>query len=290
MLKGIFGGALMIVSAFLTSPVAAQVIPTGPTSNRLNVTFTGTVTNDVTNAIRIRQPDGSTTLYNGPIPEYPYQRGDTVSISFATNVPNRNFYSSPAYTGQIAADGIYRIAVTSPATGDPVRPGFTNAVDVSGPVSVETRPGAGPFALRGQTIVYDSNADTYSLELPTGGWLLAPLDAPTYTYDAQTGALVPRSSACIGPQCESSGIILRGTADGATIGLSNGSGIPIANAAEPTVAGFFDAIGLSGMFNLPIFGSGNGGGGPIDVPEPSMLLLFGGGAALVIRRRRKATA
>jgi hypothetical protein len=114
MLKALIGSAFLAASLAMASPVLAQVTPTGPTSNRLNVTFTGTVTNDVTNAIRIRQPDGSTTLYQGPVPEYPYQRGDTVTIGFATDVPNRNFYNSPAYTGQIAADGIYRIAVTSP--------------------------------------------------------------------------------------------------------------------------------------------------------------------------------
>jgi hypothetical protein len=289
-LKAAFFGALLTAGLTLASSAAAQVTPTGPSSNRLNVVFTGTVTNDVTNAIRIRQPDGTTSLYQGPVPEFPYQRGDTVKISFATDVPNRNFYSSPAYTGQVAADGIYRIAVTSPVTGTPPsRPGYTGAVDISGPISTESRLGAGPVALRGLTIVYDSNADTYSLELPTGGWLLAPLDSPTYTYDANTGTLTPRSNACIGPQCESSGIILRGTADGATIGQFSGQGIPIANASEPTVAGFMDAIGLSGMFNFPIFGRG-GGGGPIDVPEPSMLLLFGAGAAAVIRRRRKIAA
>jgi PEP-CTERM motif len=144
--------------------------------------------------------------------------------------------------------------------------------------------------LRGLTIVYDSNADTYSLELPTGGWQLAPLDAPTYTYDAHTGALLPRSSACVGVACESSGVILRGDANSATIGYFTGQGIPIGTTAEPGIGGFIDAIGLSGLFNLPIFGGSNSGGGPIDVPEPSMLLLFGGGAAMVIRRRKKAAA
>ncbi len=292
MLKAVIAAALMGISAVISGTATAQVVPTGPTANRLNVVFTGTVTNDVTNAIRIRQPDGSTTLYQGPVPEYPYRRGDTVSIAFATNVPNRAYYSSPAYTGQIAADGIYRIAVTSPASGTAGSPGNTGAVDISGPIGIEGRPGAGPFVLRGLTIVYDSNADTYSLEVDSSGWRLGGLDVPTYTYDAHTGALIPRSNACIGPQCESAGVILRGDATSATIGAFAQPGIPIANASEPTIGGFLDAIGLSGMFNLPIFGGSNGGGsggGPIDVPEPSMLLLFGGATAALVRRRRRVT-
>jgi hypothetical protein len=296
LLKSAFCGAFLAISVVMANPAAAQVQAIGPTQNRLNVTFTGTVTNDVINTIRIRQPDGTTTRYSGPVPEYPYQRGDTVQISFETVAPNRNFYNSPAYTGQIAADGIYRIQVTSPISGISGTPGYTNDVDVSGPIGVEGRAGAGPIALRGITLVYDSNADTYSLELASNGWSVSPLDAPTYTYDATTGILVPRSSACIGPQCESSNIVARGDANNVTIGVpfSNGgnpaNSIPIANSREPTVAGFFDAINLSGAFNFSIFGSSSGGGGPVDVPEPSTVLLFGAGAAAVMCRRRKKLA
>ncbi len=287
MLKSTLCAALLAASMITATPVAAQVIPTGPTTNRLNVTFTGTVTNDVTNQIRIRQPNGTTALYQGPVPEYPYRQGDTVSISFQTDVPNRNFYNSPAYTGQVSADGLYRIRVTSPGTGSSSGPGFTNRLDVSGPITQESV----PLRLSGLTLVYDSDADTYSLELPTGTWFASSFDAPSYSYDARTGALISSPTACTGVQCEDAGLVIRGTQDSVTINDGFGRGIPIGgtdSTGAPSLLGFLDGLNLSGVFNFPIFGSGGGGGGgPIDVPEPSMILLFGGAAGAVIRRRRK---
>ncbi len=285
--KGVVGSVLGAILAFAT-PSSAQITPNSPTSNLLRISFTGTVTNDVDNTIRIRQPNGTTIPFTGPVPEYPYQQGDRVAISFVTQVPNRDFYSSPLYTGQVAADGIYRINVTSPATGTPGTLGYANTADISGPIGVENR-GGPPLSIRGVTIVYDAVGDLYSLELGSGGWSLANLDVPSYTYDGTTGTVVARNNACIGVQCESANILLTGNATAATIGSPFGQNIGIGTTAEPSFGGFFDAIGLSGSFNLPIFG-GSSTGGPVDVPEPSMLLLFGGGAALVIRRRRKAVA
>jgi hypothetical protein len=123
---------LLATAAVSAAPASAQVTPLNPTTNAVRVTFTGTVTNDVTNTIRIRQPDGSSIPYTGPVPDYPYKKGDQVTISFDTVLPNRNFYASPSYTGQQAADGIYRVAVTSPFSGSASNLGSTKGIDVSG--------------------------------------------------------------------------------------------------------------------------------------------------------------
>jgi hypothetical protein len=273
-----------------TLPAAAQVTPTGPTQNRIRVVFTGTVTNDVTDSISIRQPNGTFAPYTGPVPDYPYSRGDTVTISFETVAPNRNFYNSPAYTGQVAADGIYRINVTSPATGFSGGPGFTNRADVSGPITQENV----PLRLSGITLVYNANDDLYSLDFPRDSWFASSFDAPSYSYNGATGALSSSPTACTGVGCDDAGLTLRGTQNSVTITDGFGRGIPIGGtdaSGGPGLMGYLSSLSLSGSFNFGTFGGGSTGGGPIDVPEPGTVFLFGGGAAaLAARRRRKMRA
>jgi hypothetical protein len=258
-----------------SSPATAQ---SAPISRTVPVTFTGVVTNDVTKTIQIRQPNGSFAPFVGHVPDYPYKVGDQVTISFNAFLPTREFYTSPQYNGQQAADGIYRIGLSGNFfTGVPI--GTTDRADVSGPAFVDER----PYGLRGLTVVFDSNADSYSLELPTEPWILGPLDVPSYIYDPATRTLRSSPTACFGPQCESAGLIYSGDATGGTIGGSFGRGIQIGLSTEPTTFGVFDPIRISGGFNLPFFNGGN----PTPVPEPSMMILFGAGAAAMMRRRRK---
>jgi hypothetical protein len=269
--------SLTITLALATSsPAAAQI---APVSRTVPITFNGVVTNDVTKTIQIRQSDGSFAPFVGQVPDYPYKVGDQVTISFNATVPTREFYKSPLYTGQQAADGIYRIGLSGNLfTSSPV--GTTDGADVSGPARIDER----PYALRGLTVVFDSNADSYSLELPSGSWLLGPLDVPSYIYDPATQTLRSSTTACFGPQCETAGLVYNGDAKGGTIGGGFGRGIQIGLSTEPTNIGIFDPIRISGGFNIPFF---NGGGDPTPVPEPSMVILFGACAAAMMRRRRK---
>jgi PEP-CTERM motif len=286
------GLALAFVLAAVNLPAAASAQVTGisATLNRLNVQFTGTVTNDVTNSIQIRQPNGTLVPFTGPVPDYPYKVGDQVTIGFQTIVPNRNLFADPAYAGQVAADGIYRFGIAPNVGSQSLTNYWATGIDVSGPVTVESQPVGASNSLRGITIVYDANADSYSLELGSNGWGVGPVNAPTYTYDPATGQLTPRSGACFGGSCTSAGLNVSGNATSAHIGGFPTGGINIDNPQNPGGGGLFAGLDLSGLFNFGIFGGGGGSSGGTKVPEPSMMLLFGGGTLALFRRRRKVKA
>lgn len=229
------------------------------------VTFTGTVTNDVSDTIMIRQPNGTSTPYQGPVPAYDYRRGDQVTISFLTDVPTSAYYAANPSVPR-AADGIYRFNVRS-AQGGNFGFGVTREFDVSGPVAP-----ANSFGLGGITLVYDTNDESYSLEFPNGTWAAGDLEAPGYRYDAGTGALLSSRTSCFDVNCAR----LNGSATGATLS------VPIASSSTPDRLGSF-LLFLSGSWNLPVRDPGQ----PTPVPEPGSMLLFAGGAAWLVRRAKR---
>ncbi len=258
-----FRSILGLAVALLAVPAFAQL----PASRTFDVKFTGVVTNDVSDTIMIRQPDGSSARYQGPVPQYEYRTGDQVTIGFTTTVPTSAYYN--AANTPVPADGLYRIAVNGPI-GNPNAFGVARNFDVSGSL----RP-APDFGVGGITIVYDLLADTYSLEFPTGQWTAGYLSGPSYTYDAATGSLLPSSRNCFTSACED-GSLLRGTDTSATLTTQVGS------ANEPSATGSFKQ-GVDGTWSLPTYR-------PTPVPEPGTMLLFGGGVAALMLRRRRAAA
>lgn len=269
----------------------ASLAQSAPVSRTVPVTFTGVVSNDVTNEIRIRQPDGSYAPFNGPVPDYPYKKGDAVTLSFNATLPTKAFYEPGGpYRGQVAADGIYRIQLGSTpyVTPGPGGVGVSAGVDVSGPI--------GPASNFGQpnnsrmTIVYDSKADSYSIDFANGGYAGGQFAGPGYTYDSRTGTLAN----CAGPSCSpvaednnlfsigsgGSSDTLRTTPIGifGTAGQTN-------DPASGNRAGLFSLL-FSGSWNLPSWS----GGGATQVPEPGMMFLFGGGAMALIQSRRRKRA
>jgi hypothetical protein len=278
---------LALVSlALATASVAnAQLTPIDATTSRLQLNFTGVVTNDVANTIMIRQPDGSMTRYTGPVPDYPYKVGDQIAVSFSTVVPNSSYYDQPQFAGQKAADGIYRFNLLGPGLTGTNGIGVAQGADISG-VGTVYGGASQPYSFRGLTVVFDANTNSYSLDLPNNLWSLAPLNMPSYRYDPNTGAISGVNQGCVGVACEPD-FVLRGDATSASIG-QNTNGIFVQSTLTPENVGFFDALRFNGGWNLPFFGSG--GGDPTPVPEPSMMILFGGGAAALMRRRRKAKA
>jgi PEP-CTERM motif len=290
MLKKLSFSISCVLVAMSTTQALAQ---TAPVSRTIPVIFSGVVTNDVTNEIKIRQPDGSFAPFAGPVPDYPYKVGDEVKISFNAVVPTQAFYAPGGpYRGQVAADGLYRINVggqTGSGSGFFPGPGGVGAItspNVSGPIT----PNANTLATSVRmTIVYDSNADSYSLEFPNGSWSMFNLNGPSYTYDQTSGALAATSVACPGGvtfgcnENNPGGFAFNGTETTAVA-----RNIPIFTPVTPTptsfIAGLFN-LNFGGKWNLPTFGSG----GATQVPEPGMMLLFAGGVgALVARRRKKA--
>jgi PEP-CTERM motif len=281
-----------ITCASLILVATQAVAQQAPISRTIPVVFSGVVTNDVTNEIKIRQPDGSFAPYTGPVPDYPYKVGDPVNISFNAIVPTQAFYAAGGpYQGQLAADGLYRINVGGQlgfGSGFTPGPGGVGAItnpDISGPIA----PNANtlPTSVR-MTIVYDSNADSYSLEFPNGSWSLFNANGPSYTYDQATGALAGTNVACPGGvtfgcnENNPGGFTIIGTETTAVA-----RNVPIFTPVTPTptstIAGLFN-LAFGGKWNLPTFGSG----GATQVPEPGMMLLFAGGVgALAARRRAK---
>ncbi len=260
--------ATLLLALFVALPAAAQA----PHLRTLRVQFNGVITNDVADTISIRQPDGTLTPYEGPVPTYAYKKGDPVTISFSTIVPTSAYYD--ANTVPRAADGIYRFALAGP-NGNGNEIAVARNFDISGPLAPST-----DFGVGGITIVYDANADTYSLEFPRGNYAASYFSGPSYKYDGTTGALVSSPFNCFGGSC-TDGATLTGNATGGTIRNQVG------DASFPSIAGFFSLL-FSGSWSLPTYESGSSGGGPTQVPEPGSMLLFAGGAAWLVRRAKRA--
>lgn len=267
------GAAIAVIVS--SGSVAAQTVPTTQT---ISLTFSGVVANSVSNSIRIQQPDGSYVPYTGPVPEFPYVQDEAVSISFNAVVPTKAYYDT-VYQGQKAADGIYRIRVTTPGSGSGTAVGNATSADVSGPITYSPNYGEPPYTA--MTVVYDYNADSYFVE-GNGGFLAGALFGPGYRFDGGTGNLVScQGTACAPSYYDYSSFNLRD--EGGVIAARN---VGIYNpATDWGRAGLWDMV-LSGSWNLPQFGGGSGG--VTEVPEPASMLLFGGGAAAVVFRRRRS--
>lgn len=275
-------GRIAIAAATLAItlvPLAAQA-QTAPISRTITLTYTGTVTNAAADTIKVRQPDGSYVPYTGPLPDLPYANGDAVSISFNATMPTKAFYDSGVYQGQVAADGIYRIRVSTYPTGGTSQLGYAGPSDVSGPISYSPNYGEPPFT--SMALVYDYNTDSYSID-GGGNYLATAMWGPGYVFDAAGNLVACQFQTCAPPQYDYNSFALRGGADGSTITATN---IGIYNPVNgDSRAGLWN-LGFTGSWNLPKFGSS----GPISVPEPSMLILFGGGAAFAMARRRRRAA
>lgn len=255
---------------------------TSPISRTIPVTFTGVVSSTPGETLVVRQPDGSMAPYTGPLPDYPYAKGDTVSISFNATMPTRAFYDS-VYTGQKSADGIYRITVSSPYYNGGTAPGGignSTVAEVSG--AIDPALNAGQPTNTRMTIVYDYNTDSYAIE-GSGSFFSSAYALPGYLYDAAGGAYILCGGAGL-PSClPSPGFdpVLTGLS-----GSADGTGLNVANVR---VLSTDPASGVgTGIFNLSFLGSWNlpQYGGATSVPEPGMLLLFGAASAMLTMRRR----
>ncbi len=276
-------GRIAITAALVLTPLTASA-QTAPISRTITLTYAGTVTQSASDTLMIRQPDGSLTRYTGPLPEFPYKVGDQVSISFNATVPTRAFYDTGIYQGQLAADGIYRIEVTSPYYNGGTTPdgiGNSTAADVSGPIGPALNAGQ-PTNTR-MTIVYDYNADTYSI-LGAGDFSSGANAGPGYFYNAASTQYVGCTGGAACTTYAGADPILfqlRQNADG-SMGTGN-IGVMSTDLTSGTGTGFFSLL-FSGAWNLPTFGGA--GGGPTPVPEPGMLGLFAAAFAVLPLRRR----
>ncbi len=286
--------AFVIAAALFASAGAAhaQVFAVAPGVNRVRLTFTGVVTNDVTDTIMIRQPlNGGLVPYTGPKPDYPYKNGDALTISFTADVPNKD-YNGPSgpYSGQTAVGGIYKFDLQGSRS---TSFGTVSSIPVNaGPItgSPNASGASGPF-ITGLSILYDANADSYTLDIGSNGWQIGNYATPFYQYDQATNSLSSRGG-CVQQSaldCSLNSFQFKGDATSANYGVTNTAnpGIPIVIPQTDTPIGFLSALFFSGSWNLPLSG---GSSGSTDVPEPGMTILFASGVAAMMRRRRKAKA
>jgi hypothetical protein len=256
--------AFALVAAVTPGASSAQAQSNAPQTRGLSVKYSGIITNDVTDTLMIRQPDGTFTRYMGTVPNYEYTKGDAVTVSFSTTVPTKAYYD--ANNVPPSADGIYRFSYAGPI-GNGNGFGVSRDFDISGSFGRAIDFGGG-----GITIVYDSNVDTYSLEFRDGGFAIGAFSGPGYNYNANTGALL---SGFVGFANEGSGgPVLRGNA--ADLRLSVPVGIDAPGGGN---AGSF-TLGFNGSWNLPTYSA-------TQVPEPASIGLFAGGLALLQRARRR---
>lgn len=266
--------SIAAVLAYAVIPASAFA-QTAPTSKTITLTYTGVVTANGTDSIRIRQADGSYVPYTGPVPDLPYMKGDQVTISFNATVPTKAFYDSGTYQGQVAADGIYRFRLTTLPTGSGSTLGYAGPSDVSGPISYSPNYGEPPYT--GMSVVYDYNTDTYSID-GGGNYFATNLWGPGYAFDPAGNIVACQTSTCAPAQYDYNSFSLRGSADGSTISANNiGIYDPVSGSNRQ---GLWDLV-FSGSWNLPSYG------GTTQVPEPGMLALFGAAAMVPVLRRRK---
>lgn len=274
-ISGIFAAV-----ALAATPLAVQA-QTAPISRTIDLTFTGVVSSTASDTILVRQPNGTLATYQGALPDYPYKAGDPVTISFKATVPTQAFYDNGVYQGQVAADGIYRIGVSSPFYNGGTAPGGignSTIADATGPINPADNSGQ-PTNTR-MTLVYDKNKDTYYVEGAGdfssgayGGFMGLIYNAATAAYEVCNTATTCRTNASSDPVLFG----LTQNADG-TIGTGN---IRV-NSTDPTSGtgtGVFSLL-FSGSWNLPSFG------GVTQVPEPGMLGMFGMATAALVWRRR----
>ena len=273
----------LVVSALLgAAPAQAQLYAT-----TVPITFTGVVTSSTADTIRIIQPDGTTAPYTGTVPAYPYEKGQAVSITFNATLPTKAYFASPYYSGQVAADGIYRFALSTPSL-NPAKPlGIGNMTVPLGGVGDPSLNNGNQDPIARMTIVYDSKTDSYSLE-GSGGFSASAYAGPGFRYDGTTGQLISCATATICKNGQPGSFHLGGgvdyffglTSDSTGTQISTGR-IDIVDDITNGLAGYFN-VTMAGSWSLPQFG-----GGATQVPEPGMLGLFGGGVLLLAARRRR---
>lgn len=293
----------LTATLFSAGALAALAVPSAAQTagfTTIPVTFTGTVSNDPRQTIRIQVPGAvvpagqpvPTVPYTGPLPDFPLKPGDTIKLTFNVTAPTKDFFASPAYTGQVAADGIYKLQVYSAPPRDAngvVAPLGTYATSSNPAMSSPFfNPSSGTPSVSGYTLVYDANAGTFSLAFPaalngagSAGW-----DAPTFNYDYATDRVGLADSSCF-VEASCSQVNTGGRYSfqiGENGGYAAGAVLGTTTNLAPVV-GFFDLL-FGGSWSLPTW---SGSGSPTPVPEPGSTLLFATAALAVIARRQRQT-
>jgi len=228
----------------------------------------GVITSSPTKDIMLRAPGGIIFPYTGPAPDYPFNVGDPIKISFEAIIPSKQAIQSGIIP--TAANGIYTFKLTANAADiktDPTLGGFRNiigngglsqATDEQG--NVESRSNGG------LAIVYNAISDSYSINSNANDtqfsqkFALGGLDVASLNYNVlENNILVAQLSSLTRGATSWSGL---GGGKG-SIGVSNAQNVGTTHPTLAQLSIFFD-----GAFNVsgPI---------PSSVPAPPILLIFG---------------
>jgi hypothetical protein len=268
-------GALLALS--LARPAHAQFVP----PNFVTLTFTGTVTQSLNDAITVRNPDGSTVNFAGDqIPDYRYRVGDALTTTFRFDASQPSF-ANPACSGGVALT----FAPDSAGPGS-CRAEVAQITTPFGQAGFGGTGGDAPTFLNGLRVLRDADTGRFSVAAPNGSYNFGYLGVNPLQYDSRTQMLSgPTSFPCVNT-FDCLGSIANGTLTSMffPVDIAGDFGRVRPGFNVGYLAGRAGGVTVTGGFSFS-------GQDPVDVPEPGMLGLFGiGVAAIALRRRRRQPA
>ncbi len=251
-------------------PGAAASSATGQSPVRLR--YSGVVRYEIDDKVALRNPDGSTTVFDRDAFETPIVPGRTVSLNYIFD-GNDPVFSNPSCGngGRVTGGG----AASGPCSLS-VRPQVTGAL--GGPVQGGVGGGDAPF-LAGVGISKDPVTGAFSLSTPSE-YQIGFFDLPKYQYDSSSRSILGLERTCFDFQICPNDIATatdgRIRFDLLAHGDFNNSVVPFSEGYRAGRVGFLNILGGFSFSERD----------PTPVPAPSMLLLFGLGALTVFNRRR----
>jgi hypothetical protein len=267
-----------------SSAAHATIFEVSDTYEVVPVEFTGVVTASGTDNLQIRDADNNLIPYTGPVPDYPLDTGDTFTLSFDAVVPSAQAIADGFVP--LSADGIYRFEIGPPTPLDNFRE-FAAVTNVSGTGGIGPDPDDASISGRpfggGLVIVYDSIADSYSLDSTSEDGFafgINNLDGPLLAYDQVSNLFTTSLFSAAIPESASSPFF-------GFNGNSAAQGTFLSGVYQPGTpsGGYLFDVDIDGGWNLPLFGASD----PVPVPAPPMMILFGLAAAVMLGRRKRTS-
>lgn len=274
----LFNSAFLLFAAFIGQAASAQYQPPEGFFT-VPIEFNGVITSSITDEITVVDRDGNAIPYTGPVPDYPFNTGDLITIGFDAIVPTGETISAGLVPA--SADGIYRFEISPPTIlpDFPENASFTN-LRGNGGITDNIAFGDGGNLTSGFVMVYDANSDQYSLDFVNldaqNPFAMGFFDGPMLRYDVDQELL---TTVLFSDLFDTERLNWVGTGANTAfldVGILSYSGDQLVDTQVSPI--FFE-----GGWNIPLFGRSD----PVQVPEPPIVILFGIAAAGLIARRKR---